>query len=386
MGRRSGDVYDEQRVAAISSEIAAAIDAATFGGGRWDAVPAAMSKAFPGSWSALFNMNFSENQMNFLTIQNMEPTFLESFAEHFAFINPWATYWMSLNRTTIAASEDVFPARSFAKSEYYNDWLLPQDTEAAVGMKAVGDRGEAVHFLLHFPLSKEDAYDKAGLEILRRVRGGIERSVNLARLLRNDAETAVAEAALVERSRYAAFVTDGRRRIREANHSAEALFQSGGVVSVRNGRCFLGDKDADARFGAALAAISKGLPVDEPSIPFTTANGAWEVVMAALPVASAAHSGLLSLLPPERMILVLITDLRARNDGAGDFSNLSRLFGLAPAEILLCKRLFLGESVADAADRLGVTVETARTRLKAILQKTGTSRQSQLILLLSRLR
>jgi DNA-binding CsgD family transcriptional regulator len=224
------------------------------------------------------------------------------------------------------------------------------------------------------------------LEILRRVRGGIERSVNLARLLRTDAETAVAGAALVERSRCAAFVTDGRRRVREANRSAEALFQSGAVVSVRNDRCFLGDKDADARFGAALAAISMGLPVDGPCIPFTTANGAWEVVMAALPIASPSPSGLLSLLPPERMVLVLIADLRANDASAGEFSNLSHLFGLTQAEIRFCERLFLGESVADAADRLGIAVETARSRLKTILQKTGTSRQSQLALLLSRLR
>src|SRR5690606_31077957 len=101
--------------------------------------------------------------------------------------------------------------------------------------------------------------------------------------------------------------------------------------------------DADARFGSVLASIASGVPVNKPTIPFLTDGGAWEVVMAALPADSPTRSGLLSLLPPERMVLVLITDLRARNDGAGDFSNLSRLFGLAPAEILLCKRLFLGE-------------------------------------------
>jgi DNA-binding CsgD family transcriptional regulator len=332
-------------------------------------------------------MNFAESGLNFMSIQNMEPAFVRSFAEHFAYINPWGAYWTAVRSGVVALSEDVSPARTFANTEFYNDWLRPQkDVDAAAGMKLVGDRGETVQFMMHFPLRLSAAYDKAAAEVLTRVRGNLDRSVRLARMLRADTEAAVAEAALVERSRCAAFVADGNRRVREANRLAEALFVEGNAVAFRNGRCHLGNKDADARFGAALAAISKGLPVDEPSIPFTTANGAWEVVMAALPVASAAHSGLLSLLPPERMILVLITDLRARNDGAGDFSNLSRLFGLAPAEILLCKRLSLGESVADAADRLGITVETARTRLKAILQKTGASRQSQLILLLSRLR
>jgi hypothetical protein len=46
----------------------------------------------------------------------------------------------------------------------------------------------------------------------------------------------------------------------------------------------------------------------------------------------------------------------------------------------------MGESVAEAAEQAGITLETARTRLKAILQKTGTSRQGKLMLLLSKLR
>ncbi|MCY1299520.1 hypothetical protein D9M70_490500 [compost metagenome] len=65
---------------------------------------------------------------------------------------------------------------------------------------------------------------------------------------------------------------------------------------------------------------------------------------------------------------------------------LKTLAGLTPAEIAFCQRLALGESVADAAEQLGITVETTRTRLKAIFHKTQTSRQGQLMLLLSRLR
>lgn len=386
MGQRPVDVYDEQRVAAISVEIAAAIDAAAFGSGQWDTVPGVLSKAFPGSWGGLYNMNFMQDRLNFSTFHNMEPAFAQSFAEHFAFVNPYAAYWMSLKSTTIAASEEVFPVQAIAHSEFYNDWLLPQDTEAAVGMKVVGDRGEAVHLLLHFPLSKGAVYDRAGLEILRRVRGSFERSIGLGRLMRAEAEGAVTASALVERGRCAAFVTEGNRRVREANRPAEFLFSSGDAVSVRNGRCFLGNKEADDRFGSALALISKGLPPDRPSIPLLSANGAWEVVMAALPVARPVHSGLLSLLPPERMVLVLVSEINSNGAAASEFSALSRLFGLTPAEILFCKRLFLGESVADAAEQLGITVETARTRLKAIFQKTGISRQGQLMLLLSRLR
>ena len=128
-----------------SLPVAAAIDAAAFGQGSWDQVPAILSDAFPGSWGGLANMNFPENRLNFLSLQNMEPAFVAAYAEHSAHINPWNTYWRSLKGTAIGASEEVAPARTFIDTEFYNDWLLPQGgAVAAAGMKIVGEGDEVV--------------------------------------------------------------------------------------------------------------------------------------------------------------------------------------------------------------------------------------------------
>lgn len=377
------DVYDEDRLSVISQNVAAAIDAATFGEGSWDRVPAILSDAFPGSWGGLANMNFPENRLNFLSLQNMEPAFVTAYAEHFAHINPWNAYWRSLKGTTIGASEEVAPARSFINTEFYNDWLLPQGrTIAAAGMKIVGEGDEVANLLMHYPLSKSGVYDRAAVEILARVRGNFERSINLARLLRSDVETAVVKAALVERSRCAAFVVTGDRRIRDANSLAEHLFVAGQCVTNRHGRCHLADAAVDARFAAALSLLSQGKPTPVSRLGFRTAAGAWQVSLAALPTSPLPVGSRLILLPPEQLILVQILELGSKRVNAGDLASLAPAFGLTPSEIALCRRLLLGESVTDAAERLGITQETARTRLKTIFQKTGTSRQAELMLLL----
>lgn len=68
-----------------------------------------------------------------------------------------------------------------------------------------------------------------------------------------------------------------------------------------------------------------------------------------------------------------------------DLASLLRdLFGLSPAESRLARLLFEDLSVQEAADRVGVSVATARTQLKAIFAKTQVGRQSELIRLLSR--
>lgn len=377
------DAYDEDRVSVISRNLAAAIDAATFGEGSWDQVPAILSEAFPGSWGGLANMNFSESRLNFLSFQNMEPAFAAAYAEHFAPINPWNAYWGRIKGTTIAASEEVSPAQDFIRTEFYNDWLLPQNRAvAAAGMKLVGENGEVVNLLVHYPLSKSDVYDTATVKVLTNIRGNLERSVNLARLLRADVETAVAEAALVERGRCAAFIVDGDRRLREANRLAERLFASGHGMVARHGRCHLGDAAADARFASALEKLSRGEPTPISRIGFRTAAGAWQVSLAVLPAAHSPGGARLALLPPRRMVLVLVTDLGSKSLNAGSLEALAGSFGLTQSEIVFCKRLLLGETIAEAADQLGITQGTARTRLKAIFQKTGTSRQAELMLLL----
>jgi DNA-binding CsgD family transcriptional regulator len=218
--------------------------------------------------------------------------------------------------------------------------------------------------------------------VLNRVRNNLERSVELARLMRKSAEARAAGAALVERSHCAALVVDGGRRVHDANALAVDLFSAGSTLSMRNDRCHLADREADQRFGATLQKLAAGIPVSSSSLVFRTAAGAWQVVMAALP-APVESPSVLSLLPPRQLVLVLVNALGLRERPA-DLSALAATYGLTRAEILFCRRLVCGDSIADAADHTGVTVETARTRLKSIFMKTGLSRQAQLTLLLAR--
>lgn len=64
--------------------------------------------------------------------------------------------------------------------------------------------------------------------------------------------------------------------------------------------------------------------------------------------------------------------------------HLKSTYGLTASEIILVLRLFAGESLREAAQTLGISYETARTKLKFIFQKTGTRRQTELVLLLAR--
>lgn len=61
------------------------------------------------------------------------------------------------------------------------------------------------------------------------------------------------------------------------------------------------------------------------------------------------------------------------------------LFGLTAREIEIGDALLEGHSLESLAAALNISRNTARVHLQSLFRKTGTTRQSQLLLLLSRL-
>lgn len=64
---------------------------------------------------------------------------------------------------------------------------------------------------------------------------------------------------------------------------------------------------------------------------------------------------------------------------------LSQMFGLTRTESSVANWLVSGRSIDEYAQNRGVSLETARSQLKAVLSKTGMSRQAQLVAALARL-
>ena len=58
------------------------------------------------------------------------------------------------------------------------------------------------------------------------------------------------------------------------------------------------------------------------------------------------------------------------------------VFGLSPGQMALATRICSGESLTSAAEHLGISINTARTHLKRIYDKTGVNGQTALVRLL----
>lgn len=84
---------------------------------------------------------------------------------------------------------------------------------------------------------------------------------------------------------------------------------------------------------------------------------------------------------PHTMVVLIDLDLQPGLNP----DTLENIFGLTPAEARLAVQIAAGDTLAQYADAIGISVATARSQLSSIFAKTQTARQAELVALLARI-
>ena len=141
----------------------------------------------------------------------------------------------------------------------------------------------------------------------------------------------------------------------------------------------------DRTDGALTAAIKQAVlyaPVGErvaQAIPLPRRRRRRPLMAQVVPIAGAGQDVFML---ARAVLIVSDPDARAPSDAV---SEALTVMGLTPAEARLAARIGRGEELKAIADAEGIAIETARARLKAVFAKTGTHRQAELAVLVSRL-
>lgn len=77
---------------------------------------------------------------------NFDPDFLKSYDEYYSHVNVWGMNDLELKTGRAVTGSMLFPVRDLPKTEFYNDWLRPQDFLHVLGGVVVRDGPWATHF------------------------------------------------------------------------------------------------------------------------------------------------------------------------------------------------------------------------------------------------
>jgi DNA-binding CsgD family transcriptional regulator len=228
----------------------------------------------------------------------------------------------------------------------------------------------------------KDQFSDQELEALRLISRNVEKSLRLSVKLLNAEVTNVGLGEALARIGIGVFTLDSRGGVLFSNPAAKRLMGDG--VQVVQGRLRFGGSSASVKLDEAISQSLHGMAPDvlsdpKPILVQTTSSGR-RLAIYVLPIFQPNVEE--RFLTHTRAIVLVIEQ---KLDEPADPAIVRDLLGLTLGEAKIAAMVGAGLSPRDAAEKLGIKEDTARTVLKKVFSKTGISRQGELAALLAKL-
>ena len=322
--------------------------------------------------------SFSERRSQALATFGMANTFTESYNQYYSTLNVWrdnnARGYIK-GRTVLDQLQ--YPRSLLKRTEFYNDHLLPN--RATHSMGGVIERQEQSALVLTALRDEPLGSFGAGES------GLVERLLpHLSRALITQERLGALEGGeqALNALSLGVVLLASDSRVVFSNRAADDLLRTGDGLALRNRRLTASSPNTDASLRRMIQyAVEGGDGVECPSdvlVMRPSGRRPYHVIASPLRQRPRPLAGI-----PAPVALVLIRDPEQQRPIGLDA--LKQGYALTSREAELALSLTEGETLQRTADRLGMTYETARTHLRHILSKTGTSRQAELMTLLQRM-
>ncbi len=329
--------------------------------------------------AVLIATNLRTGDGKVLASAGIDPEFLASYGEYYGDRDPWLPSFVKLPKGKFLPTEARVPSSELVRTEFYNDWLRPQGFYHSFGGVLLREGDEVV--LMGLPRRAAQAgYSNGDLNCLRVLAPHIERALQLeTRLSQNGLEHRASLAAL-DHSAHGFVLVDDRMRVLTMNDAAHAIVASDDGLTVRDCslRAFRVPEDAALQklVADAIQTTRKMAFASGGVTAITRPSGLRPFTLLVTPLPRNGEG----IFAERAAAAIFVKDPEKKFEP--QVETLQRLYGLTPAEARLAQILATGLSLAEAAERLRITRETARSRLKRIYSKTDTHRQAELVRLL----
>lgn len=179
-------------------------------------------------------------------------------------------------------------------------------------------------------------------------------------------------------------VVDSAMHLIHADAGGEAFVAGSGCFNFRHGTVALVDRIANRKLAHAVEAVVNSslvqshhgsLSVVCAKTQKTVRIDVQPVLSAHLPLGLPFHAGSK---PAAILNLGYVQDERQTS-----IDKLRTRFGLTPAEATVAFEMLTGDGREATAQRCGISINTARTHLTRIFDKTGVNRQAELVSVLN---
>lgn len=343
----------------------------------WTAVMQGLRSLFHTEAETLYFLNYQRRTKDYVHIHGIPAGYQRSFPEIFYRDDNPCIRSPQLHRPGVLRSDDILcqhfaDPQALTRSAYYNDWMRPQGLRHSMGVTPLAESGR----VLNLSLLRAAAAGPFRADELRRfgtLSRHLERALRIGLRLDGFSAGRGLGAAALDALRHGVLLLREDGRLLHANTAAERLLEHAAGLTLQAGRLHAAEPDAQSALDAMLRRLGTRAPAPD-SVKLRIAGR--RMVVSGLRL-SGRRGRFLGGRPA---LMLLIVDPAAGLEGSATL--MRRFYGFNPTEIRLAQSLLRGHGLRAAAEQVGVTYQTARWYLKLLFEKTGTSRQADLVAIL----
>jgi DNA-binding CsgD family transcriptional regulator len=309
----------------------------------------------------------------------LSPDGIDVYQRYFHALDPWAkaTGQRGLGKAgAVLNGDQLISFRDLTRTEYYADYARKHELVRMLAGVVIA-RGPVLSVISVLRSEEAKPFGAEEEQLLRLLMPHLERALEMRSKMEGLQLMHAASTDALDRMPTGVLLVDAEGRILLANRAAQRFLRLGEGLKVEGGKVRAAVRAEDSRLRSLIATVASTTAGEgvHPGSVLAVSRSLHSRPLSVLVTPVGRGTASLSRQPAAAALFVSDPDeLRIPQDAV-----LRNIFGLTGAESGLVMALCGGQSLADVADDLGITRETARTYLKRAFLKTGTSRQAELI-------
>jgi len=332
-----------------------------------------------GQASALCSKGSASELVDAPYYAGLDPQRMQEHAQTYGKFDPLATVPL-FDVGQVVSIPDLVPFDEYCRGRFYQEWARPQgwgDVACAVLEKS----GQSCMF---FNVVRSETSGMVDGEMRRRmtlVAPHVRRAALIGKAIESKAEEAATFADMLDGLSAGLFLVDADARIVHANAAGQTILAADDVLRSIGGRLVAANPQADRTLRDIFAGADRGDPeIDRKGValPLTAQDGERHVAHV-LPLSPGARrrAGM------TRAVAAAVLVRKAMLDTASPPEVIGKTFNLTPTELRVLLAIVEVGGVPEVATALGVADSTVKTHLGRLYDKTGATRQADLVKLVA---
>ncbi|WP_157976565.1 helix-turn-helix transcriptional regulator [Parahaliea mediterranea] len=289
---------------------------------------------------------------------------------------------MALPQPQPTTIRDILPDELFLGSRLYQDFLEPVDIKHLMGMDIY--RSDSLCIKLSVERSgSQEAFSEDDKAIFRMIAPHLQRALRFRSEVDGGLQLQTFYEHILDKMEVGVLLLDEQGKVISSNGSARALLKQGSCLKIANGRLVTVEPSDCGRLRDAFnlaASASKTQCRAQPGVCIGLRNGDDGSVIEAV---VKPYLGEEFATRGNRPSVAVFLHANQPSGAPVDSEILTDVYGFTRKEAAVAALIGAGHSLNQVADDLSVSVNTVKTHLRGIYEKTGFHRQSQVVALLS---